>query len=132
MRIRTTLIGTALAGVLALALAPAAQAAVGRCGPLSYDADGSIANVMCPNGSANALARTPLRKAAPRTMALGADPGWAAVRAALCADVARMSIPITTDAYEWQFARYGWEGAYPSPTTVGNRLAMSLCPGLGS
>ena len=115
----------ALTGVAAFALLPATTATAApltaptgtyteKCGKPQVNADGSLGNVLCPNGKANSQVKKYLTKALPNVMALGKNPSRADVGNAACMDIDKNDIPIVVDGYAYVHAANNYKKPTPS------------------
>lgn len=123
----------ALVGVAAFALLSATTATAAplaaptgtyteKCGKPQIDGDGSLGNVLCPNGKANSQVKKYLTKALPNVMALGKHPNWVAVNNAACRDIDKNSIPMIVNGYTYVHAAHN----YKKPTPSVNALSKAL------
>ena len=132
MRVTAVVMAVLVLGLVAVAL-PSNQASAftrpaEKCGPVEIHQDGTVGPVLCDDGQPNTLVRKDLVSSAPRVMGLGANASWSEVTAAACADYAHATIPLMSDAYSYQFARYRWRWHFISPRTFALRLMDSrLC-----
>ena len=123
----------ALVGVAAFALLSATTATAAplaaptgtnteKCGKPQIDGDGSLGNVLCPNGKANSQVKKYLTKALPNVMALGKNPNRVAVNNAACRDIDKNSIPMIVNGYTYVHAAHN----YMKPTPSVNALSKAL------
>jgi hypothetical protein len=123
----------ALVGVAAFALLSATTAIAAplsaptgtnteKCGKPQVDGDGSLSNVLCPNGKANSQVKKYLTKALPNVMALGKNPNKVAVNNAACRDINKNSIPMIVNGYTYVHAAHN----YMKPTPSVNALSKAL------
>ena len=123
----------ALVGVAAFALLSATTATAAplaaptgtyteKCGEPQIDGDGSLGNVLCPNGKANSQVKKYLTKALPNVMALGKNPNRVAVNNAACRDIDKNSIPMIVNGYTYVHAAHN----YKKPTPSVNALSKAL------
>ncbi len=123
----------ALVGVAAFALLSATTATAAplaaptgtyteKCGKPQIDGDGSLGNVLCPNGKANSQVKKYLTKALPNVMALGKNPNRVAVNNAACRDIDKNSIPMIVNGYTYVHAAHN----YKKPTPSVNALSKAL------
>ena len=85
-----------------------------KCGKPQVNADGSLGNVLCPNGKANSQVKKYLTKALPNVMALGKNPSRADVGNAACMDIDKNDIPIVVDGYAYVHAANNYKKPTPS------------------
>ncbi len=85
-----------------------------KCGKPEVNADGSLGNVLCPNGKANSQVKKYLTKALPNVMALGKNPSKADVGNAACMDIEKNDIPIIVDGYAYVHAAHNYKKPTPS------------------
>jgi len=111
-----------------LFIAPASAATPVPCGKPVAAANGTHGPVLCPNGAPNSQMRLWLKKSAPHVMALNATATNAQIRKAACADVALENAtgPLVTNAYTYQYARYGWRGQHIKPAAFDLRLGVEF------
>ncbi len=93
-----------------------------KCGKPQVDGDGTLSNVLCPNGKANSQVKKYLSKALPNVMALGKNPNRVAVNNAACRDIDENSIPMIVDGYTYVHAAHN----YKKPTPSVNALSKAL------
>lgn len=133
MNLASRFASIAIAGVAVFALfaaTPATAAPISaptgtnteKCGKPQVDADGSLGNVLCPNGKANLQVKKYLTKALPNVMALGKHPNWVAVNNAACHDISKNSIPMIVNGYTYVHAAHN----YMKPTPSVNALSKAL------
>ncbi len=120
--------GTLLcAGLIAVANPAYSAAPAAHCGRQVF-ADGSVGPITCGGGQVNQTVFADLKRLSPFVMSLPENSGWRRIRVALCADMHHDgTIPITTDAYTYQYTRFGWSGINPTPRAVSMRLIEGLC-----
>ena len=125
MKLAPRFASIALVGVAAFALLPATTATAApltaptgtyteKCGKPQVNADGSLGNVLCPNGKANSQVKKYLTKALPNVMALGKNPSRADVGNAACMDIDKNDIPIVVDGYAYVHAANNYKKPTPS------------------
>ena len=95
-------------------LAAPASTNTEKCGKPQVNADGSLGNVLCPNGKANSQVKKYLTKALPNVMALGNNPSRADVGNAACMDIDKNDIPIVVDGYAYVHAANNYKKPTPS------------------
>ena len=95
-------------------LAAPASTNTEKCGKPQVNADGSLGNVLCPNGKANSQVKKYLTKALPNVMALGKNPSRADVGNAACMDIDKNDIPIVVDGYAYVHAANNYKKPTPS------------------
>ncbi len=95
-------------------LAAPASTNTEKCGKPQVNADGSLGNVLCPNGKANSQVKKYLTKALPNVMALGKNPSRADVGNAACMDIDKNDIPIIVDGYAYVHAANNYKKPTPS------------------
>jgi hypothetical protein len=93
-----------------------------KCGKPQVNADGSLGNVLCPNGKANSQVKKYLTKALPNVMALGKNPSRADVGNAACMDIDKNDIPIIVDGYAYVHAANNYKKPTPSVDALVNAL----------
>ena len=93
-----------------------------KCGKPQVNADGSLGNVLCPNGKANSQVKKYLTKALPNVMALGKNPSRADVGNAACMDIDKNDIPIIVDGYAYVHAAHNYKKPTPSVDALVNAL----------
>jgi len=124
------LVASVSAGLLASALFidPSSAATPVPCGKPIAASNGTHGPVLCPNGAPNSQLRAWLKKSAPHVMALSKNSTNAQIRKAACADVAleHATGPLVTNAYTYQYARYGWRGQHITPTVFDLRLGVQF------
>ena len=123
----------ALVGVAAFALLSATTATAAplaaptgtyteKCGKPQIDGDGSLGNVLCPNGKANSQVKKYLTKALPNVMALGKNPNKVAINNAACRDINKNSIPMIVDGYTYVHAAHNYMKPIPSVNALSKAL----------
>ena len=133
MKLAPRFASIALVGVAAFALLPATTATAApltaptgtyteKCGKPQVNADGSLGNVLCPNGKANSQVKKYLTKALPNVMALGKNPSRADVGNAACMDIDKNDIPIVVDGYAYVHAANNYKKPTPSVDALVNAL----------
>ena len=111
-----------------LAAPAGATVAAGKCGKPHMYQNGTVGPYLCPDGQPNTLARAALTRATPRIMHLPAKPKWTDVKKAICADMWNSSIPMVSNAYEYQYARYQWGDRFVDPDTLSKSIVSGgLC-----
>ena len=103
-------------------LAAPASTNTEKCGKPQVNADGSLGNVLCPNGKANSQVKKYLTKALPNVMALGKNPSRADVGNAACMDIDKNDIPIIVDGYAYVHAAHNYKKPTPSVDALVNAL----------
>ena len=103
-------------------LAAPASTNTEKCGKPQVNADGSLGNVLCPNGKANSQVKKYLTKALPNVMALGKNPSRADVGNAACMDIDKNDIPIVVDGYAYVHAANNYKKPTPSVDALVNAL----------
>ena len=93
-----------------------------KCGKPQVNADGSLGNVLCPNGKANSQVKKYLTKALPNVMALGKNPSRADVGNAACMDIDKNDIPIIVDGYTYVHSAHNYKKPTPSVDALVNAL----------
>ncbi|MDA3021862.1 MAG: hypothetical protein O2943_04225 [Actinomycetota bacterium] len=109
-----------------------ARSVTEKCGKPKKNQDGSIRNVLCPNGKANSQVRKYLAGQSPLVMQLGADATIEDLHVAVCGDIDDPQVadtfPILLNAYTYIHAANHFKAPLPTVKKLGKQLSSDNNP----